>query len=84
MATQPKADLIAERQANLSKPENPPVKIENKSADPNTVNTYHGEEVAKPVNDAMNERITAGLDGTATKGSGVREAGGTDFNDIGR
>jgi len=84
MSTQSKADLIAKRQANLPRPEDPPVEVENKSANPNNVNTYPGEEVAQPSNAVTSERTTAGLDGTATKGSGVREAGGTDFNDIGR
>ena len=78
---QSKADLIAERQANLPLPEDPPVASDWNSADARTVNVKAGkrqEEIS------VGEASAAGLREPATKGSGVREEGGADLTGVGR
>lgn len=77
MTGQTKADLIAERVANLPKPEDPPVKSDWNSADPSTVNITSGEKLPEI-------EQTTGLREPATQGSGVREAGGADLSGVGR
>lgn len=80
---QSKADLIAERQANLPLPEDPPAKSDFNSQS-TEINTKPGEEVPKPSNSATAEGTTTGLAGSATKGSGVREQDGAEMKGVGR
>ena len=84
MPEQSKASLIAERQANLPLPEEPPVSSDWNSSDARTVNTKPGEHLPEPSTNAKAQGTTAGLEGSATKGSGVREAGGVDMSEVGR
>ena len=78
---QSKADLIAERQANLPLPEDPPVASDWNSADARTVNVKAGERQEEI---SISEASAAGLREPATKGSGVREEGGADLSGVGR
>jgi hypothetical protein len=78
---QSKADLIAERQANLPLPEDPPVASDWNSADTRTVNVSTGERQEEI---SMGEASSTGLREPATKGSGVREDNGADMSGIGR
>lgn len=78
---QNKADLIAERQANLPLPEDPPVASDWNSADARTVNVRAGEKQPELSNSAVS---STGLQGPATQGSGVREEGGADLSNVGR
>lgn len=84
MASHSKAEIIAERVANLPKPEDPPVKSDWDSANPKTVNIQPGEKLPELPGAAKDQGATAGLDGAATKGSGVREADGADLSGIGK
>ena len=81
MPEQSKADLIAERQANLPLPEEPPVASDWNSADARTVNVQAGEKQPELSNSAVS---STGLQEPATKGSGVREADGADLSGVGR
>merc|ERR1712093_277272 len=65
-----KAEIIAERVANLPLPEDPPVASDWNSANANTVNVKAGERQAELPN---SEASDTGLEGAATKGSGVRQ-----------
>lgn len=76
-----KAEIIAERQANLELPEDPPVASDWNSADPSTVNVKAGERQAEI---STGDASSTGLRGPATKGSGVREEGGADLSGVGR
>ncbi|KAL3427136.1 hypothetical protein PVAG01_00645 [Phlyctema vagabunda] len=78
---QSKAEIIAERQANLPLPEDPPVASDWKSSDPSTVNVGSGG-VSSDI--STGDASSAGLRGPATAGSGVRESGGADLSGIGR
>jgi hypothetical protein len=78
---QSRADLIAERQANLPLPENPPVASDWNSADARTVNVKAGE-LQEEI--SMSESSSTGLREPATQGSAVREEGGADMSDVGR
>ncbi|KAH7407525.1 hypothetical protein BKA64DRAFT_422040 [Cadophora sp. MPI-SDFR-AT-0126] len=78
-----KAEIIDERVANLPLPEDPPVASDWNSANAKTVNTNAAnrqEELPPP----SSEVSDTGLEGAATKGSGVREAGGADLSKVGR
>ncbi|KAF7892169.1 uncharacterized protein EAF01_010249 [Botrytis porri] len=79
---QSKADLIAERQANLPLPEDPPVASDWNSADATKVNVGSGRDVTSKTSTGNAQQ--SGLEGAATGGSGVREAGGVDMSNIGR
>ena len=83
MPEQSKAGLIAERQANLPLPEQPGASSDFNSLDPQ-INTKSREHLPEPSTNAKSEGTTTGLQGAATKGSGVREAGGADLSNIGR
>lgn len=76
-----KADIIAERQANLPLPDDPPVASDWNSADPRTVNVKGGERQSEI---STGDASSAGLREPATAGSGVREEGGADLSGIGR
>lgn len=78
---QSKADLIAERQANLPLPEDPPVASDWNSADARTVNVASGERQSDI---STGDASTTGLRGPSTKGSSVREEGGADMSGVGR
>jgi hypothetical protein len=78
---QSKADLIAERQANLPLPEDPPAKSDWNSSDPKTVNFGSGGVSSDILTGAGS---SSGLREPATGGSGVREAGGADLSGVGR
>ncbi|KAE9375656.1 hypothetical protein N431DRAFT_370351 [Stipitochalara longipes BDJ] len=78
---QSKADLIAERQANLPLPEDPPVASDWNSADARTVNVKAGE---RQTDISMGEASAVGLREPATQGSGVREEDGADLSGVGR
>jgi hypothetical protein len=78
---QSKADLIAERQANLPLPEDPPVASDWNSADPRTVNVAAGERQSEI---STGDASSTGLREPATKGSGAREEGGADLSNVGR
>lgn len=81
MPEQSKADIIAERVANLPKPEDPPVKSDWNSADPSTVNIKPGEDLPEI---PTGVESSSGLREPATQGSGVREAEGADLSGVGR
>lgn len=74
----PKAELIAERQANLPLPDQPPVASDWNSADASTVNVGSGGQAASfsHGNDALRE--------PATGDSAVRSAGATLGEGVGR
>merc|ERR1711939_1059619 len=76
-----KAEIIAERVANLPLREDPPVASDLNSANANTVNVKAGERHAELPNSEVSD---TGLEGAATKGSGVREEGGADLSKVGR
>lgn len=76
-----KADLIAERQANLPLPENPPVASDWNSADARTVNVAAGERQSEV---STGDASSTGLREPATRGSGVREETGADLSRVGR
>ncbi|KAL5324140.1 hypothetical protein ACEPPN_008683 [Leptodophora sp. 'Broadleaf-Isolate-01'] len=76
-----KAEIIAERVANLPLPDDPPVASDWDSANPNTVNAKAGERQEELSNSEVSD---TGLEGAATKGSGVREEGGADLSKVGR
>ncbi|KAK0107341.1 hypothetical protein ONS95_004034 [Cadophora gregata] len=76
-----KAEIIAERVANLPLPEDPPVASDWNSANANTVNVKAGERQVELPNSAVSD---TGLEGAATKGSGVREADGAGLGNVGR
>ncbi|PMD23886.1 hypothetical protein NA56DRAFT_54178 [Hyaloscypha hepaticicola] len=78
---QSKADLIAERQANLPLPEDPPVASDWNSADARTVNVSSGERQSEISTGAAS---STGLREPATQGSGVREEDGADLSGVGR
>jgi hypothetical protein len=78
---QSKAGLIAERQANLPLPEDPPVASDWNSADARTVNVMAGERQEEI---SMGEASSTGLREPATQGSGVREEDGADMSGVGR
>jgi hypothetical protein len=78
---QSKADLIAERQANLPLPEDPPVASDWNSADARTVNVSSGERQGEISTGAAS---STGLREPATQGSGVREEEGADLSGVGR
>lgn len=75
--TQSKADKIAEAQANLPLPEQPPVASDWQSADARTVNVGSGRDVNSDI--STGDASTAGLRGPATKASGD-----VDMSGIGR
>jgi len=75
-----KADIIAERQANLPLPEDPPVTSDWNSAS-ESINAGSGE---KQDEISYGEANSAGLREPASTGSGVREAGGADLSGVGR
>ncbi|KAI9644001.1 gamma-tubulin [Ciborinia camelliae] len=79
---QSKADLISERQSNLPLPEDPPVASDWNSADATKVNVGSGRDVTSQTSTGNAQQ--SGLEGAATGGSGVREAGGVDMSNIGR
>ncbi|KAB8290758.1 hypothetical protein EYC80_008395 [Monilinia laxa] len=79
---QSKADLIAERQSNLPLPEDPPVASDWNSSDASKVNVGSGRDVTSQTSTGNAQQ--SGLEGAATGGSGVREAGGVDLSNIGR
>lgn len=78
MPEQSKADLIAERQANLPLPDEPPVESDwNSQSD--SINVKGGERQDElPAGDATD------LNKPATAASGVREEGGADLSGVGR
>lgn len=76
-----KADIIAERQANLPLPEDPPVASDWNSADSRTVNVKAGERQSEI---STGDASSAGLREPATTGSSVREEGGADLSGVGR
>jgi hypothetical protein len=78
---QSKADLIAERQAKLPLPEDPPIASDWNSTDARTVNVSTGERKAEI---SMGDASSNGLREPATQGSGVREEEGANMSDIGR
>ena len=78
---QSKADLIAERQANLPLPEDPPVASDWNSADARTVNVATGERQSEI---STGDASSSGLREPASSSSGVREEGGTDLSGVGR
>ncbi|CZT44230.1 uncharacterized protein RSE6_04368 [Rhynchosporium secalis] len=75
-----KADIIAERVANLEKPEDPPVASDWNSAS-ESINAKSDERQEELSN---SEVADTGLEGAATKGSGAREADGADLSKVGR
>ena len=83
MPEQSKASLIAERQANLPLPEQPGASSDFNSLDPQ-INTKSGEHLPEPSTNAKAEGTTTGLQGAATKESGVRETSGADMTNVGR
>ena len=78
---QGKADLIAERQANLPLPEDPPVASDWNSADARTVNVSAGEHQSEI---SAGDASSTGLREPATGGSGIREGGGANLSGVGR
>ncbi|KAF8858935.1 hypothetical protein BDZ45DRAFT_384597 [Acephala macrosclerotiorum] len=80
---QSKADLIAERQANLPLPDDPPVASDWNSADARTVNVKAGER-QEEIPTGTSEASTVGLREPATEGSGVRQEDGADLSSVGR
>lgn len=82
MSSKSKAEIIEERVAKLPKPEDPPAEPDFNSLNED-INTHPGEEIPTP-NRGTSQSATVGLDGTATKGSGVREADGAKMDKIGR
>ena len=81
MPEQSKADLIAERRANLPLPEDPPVQSSWNSADARTVNVKASEKQPELSN---SEASATALHEPASKESGVRDADGVDLSDVGR
>jgi len=81
MSGQSKADIIAERQANLPLPEDPPVASDWNSADARTVNVASGERQSEI---STGDASSTGLREPATGASGIREAGGADLSGVGR
>lgn len=78
---QSKADLVAERQANLPLPEDPPIPPDWNSADARNVSVGSGGlEAGISIGDAS----TTGLREPVTGGSGVRQEGGADMSGVGR
>ena len=75
---QSKADIIEERRSNLPLPEEPPVKSDWNSADPNTVNVGSGG-----VSDTFSKGNDA-LRGPATGDSAARSQGSTLTQGVGR
>ena len=78
---QSKADLIAERQANLPLPEDPPTASDWNSADARNVNVGSG---GRESDVSTGNGSAAGLREPATNSSGVRTEGGEDLSGIGR
>jgi len=78
---QSKADIIAERQANLPLPEEPPVASDWNSADARTVNVASGEHQSEI---STGDASSTGLREPATAPSGVRQEGGADLSGVGR
>jgi hypothetical protein len=76
-----KADIIAERQANLPLPEQPPVASDWNSADARNVNVSAG---SKETDISTGDASSAGLREPATGPSGVRTEGGVDLSGVGR
>jgi hypothetical protein len=74
-------ETIAERKARLPLPEDPPTAPDWNSADARTVNISSGGKKSGVSN---GDSSTTGLQGAATKGSGVREEGGADLSELGR
>lgn len=72
---------MAERQANLPLPEDPPVASDWNSADARTVNVSSGDKLPDI---STGDATSSGLRGPATAGSGVRAEGGADLSGIGR
>jgi len=81
MSGQSKADIIAERQANLPLPEDPPTASDWNSSDARTVNVASGERQSEI---STGDASSTGLREPATGGSGVREKGGADLSGVGR
>jgi len=78
---QSKADIIAERQANLPLPEEPPVQSDWNSADARTVNISSG---GRQADFSTGDASSTGLREPATGPSGVRKEGGVDMSSVGR
>ncbi|TAQ90065.1 hypothetical protein B7494_g1612 [Chlorociboria aeruginascens] len=78
---QSKADLIAERQANLPLPEDPSTASDWNTADARPLNVGSGGTESDI---STGNASTAGLRGPATVESGVRQEGGVDLSSIGR
>jgi hypothetical protein len=78
---QSKEDLIAERQANLPLPEDPPVQPDWNSADARNVNVGSG---GVQDNFSTGDANSTGLREPATKPSSVRQEDGADMSKIGR
>jgi len=76
-----KADIIAERKANLPLPDDPPVASDWNSADPRTVNVKAGERQKEIPTGALSSN---NLREPATTGSGVRGVDGADMSAVGR
>jgi len=76
-----KAQIIDERQANLPLPEDPPTASDWNSSDSRTVGKGSGGEATDV---STGNGSTAGLEGAATKASGVRDANGVNLSGIGR
>lgn len=76
-----KADITAERQANLPLPEEPPIASDWNSADARTVNVSTGERQEEI---SIGDASSTGLREPATTGSGVREEEGADMSSVGR
>jgi hypothetical protein len=72
MTSKSKADIIAERQANLPVPDDLPDKAGSKSLD-ESINVHPGENLPTPSNNPKDQSTTTGLDEPASKGSGVRQ-----------
>jgi len=78
---QSKAAIIAERQANLPLPEDPPAASDWNSSDARNVNVGSG---AVESDISTGQGSTAGLRDPATEGSGVRQEDGVDLSGVGR
>jgi hypothetical protein len=82
MSGQPsKADLIAQRQADLPLPEDPPVASDWNSADARSVDVKAGERQEKI---SISDASSTSLREPATQRSGVRDMDGADISDVGR
>jgi hypothetical protein len=79
---QSKADLIAERQASLPLPEDPPTVPDWNSADGRNVNVGSGGVEADI--DSSKEGSITGFREPAAKESGVKDEGGADVKTIGK